>query len=92
MHGRRVAGHERPVLALPGPLATLQALAMECLPGQPLLSRDNLASLTVPNVPGGDLPGLGRLGIRPSSLEAVLPGYLAPGVGVARLDAWRARH
>jgi uncharacterized protein YbjT (DUF2867 family) len=88
----RAAGRERPVLALPAPLATLQALFMECLPGEPLLSRDNLASLTVPNVPGGDLPGLGRLGIRPSSLEAVLPGYLAPGVGVARLDAWRARH
>jgi uncharacterized protein YbjT (DUF2867 family) len=88
----RAAGCERRVLALPAPLATLQALVMECLPGEPLLSRDNLASLTVPNVPGGDLPGLGRLGIRPSALEAVLPGYLAPGVGVARLDAWRARH
>ena len=88
----RVAGCERRVLALPAPLATLQALAMECLPGEPLLSRDNLASLTIPHVPGGDLPGLGRLGIRPSALEAVLPGYLAPGMGVARLDAWRARH
>ncbi|MDR7332578.1 complex I NDUFA9 subunit family protein [Roseateles asaccharophilus] len=88
----RAAGCERPVLALPAPLATLQALVMECLPGEPLLSRDNLASLTVPNVPGGDLPGPGRLGIRPAALEAVLPGYLAPGMGVARLDAWRARH
>ncbi len=88
----RIAGHERPVLPLPGPLATLQALFMECLPGEPLLSRDNLASLTVPNVPGGELPGLAELGIRPTALEAVLPGYLAPGQGVARLDAWRARH
>lgn len=88
----RVAGHERPVLALPGPLATLQALAMECLPGEPLLSRDNLASLSVPNVPGGGLPGLAELGIQPAALEAVLPTYLAPGSGVARLDAWRARH
>jgi hypothetical protein len=73
-------------------MATLQALAMECLPGEPLLSRDNLASLTVPNVPGGTLPGLAALGIAPASLEAVLSGYLAPGQGVARLDAWRARH
>ena len=88
----RVSGHERPVLPLPGPLATLQALFMECLPGQPLLSRDNLASLKVPNVPGGQLPGLAELGIRPSGLEAVLPTYLAPGAGVARLDAWRLRH
>jgi NADH dehydrogenase len=88
----RVAGHQRTVLPLPGPPAALQALAMECLPGEPLLSRDNLASLSVPNVPGGGLPGLAELGIRPASLEAVLPGYLSPGAGVARLDAWRARH
>lgn len=88
----RLAGHARPVLALPGPLATLQALAMECLPGEPLLSRDNLASLSVPNVPSGGLPGLAELGITPASLEAVLPGYLSPGNGIARLDAWRARH
>lgn len=87
----RVAGCERPVLPLPGPLATLQALAMECLPGEPLLSRDNLASLSVPNVASGAHPGLAELGITASSLAAVLPGYLAPGAGVARLDAWRAR-
>lgn len=88
----RVAGHERPVLPLPHALAALQALVMECLPGEPLLSRDNLASLSVPNVPSGALHGLAELGIRPASLEAVLPSYLAPGVGIARLDAWRARH
>jgi NADH dehydrogenase len=88
----RVEGHPRPVLPLPHFAATLQALAMECLPGEPLLSRDNLASLSVPNVASGRLPGLAELGIQPASLEAVLPTYLAPGVGVARLDAWRARH
>lgn len=87
-----VAGCERPVLPLPHALATLQAVFMECLPGEPLLSRDNLASLSVPNVASGDLPGLAELGLQPASLEAVLPTYLAPGSGVARLDAWRARH
>lgn len=87
----RIAGQPRPVLRLPHALATLQALFMECLPGEPLLSRDNLASLRVPNVPGGRLPGLAELGIRPSALEAVLPTYLSPGAGVARLDSWRAR-
>ncbi|MDP1304470.1 hypothetical protein Q6319_27435, partial [Klebsiella pneumoniae] len=46
----QVAGHPRPVLPLPGPVAPLQALALECLPGEPLLSRDNLATLTVPNI------------------------------------------
>ena len=86
------AGRPCPVLPLPGPLATLQALAMECLPGEPLLSRDNLASLTVPNVASGRLPGLAALGITAASLGAVLPTYLAPGSGPARLDAWRKRH
>jgi len=87
----RTSGHERPVLRLPHALATLQALFMECLPGEPLLSRDNLASLSVPNVPSGQLPGLAELGIHASSLEAVLPTYLSRDGGVARLDAWRAR-
>ncbi len=87
----QVSGHPRPVLPLPRPLAWLQALAMECLPGVPLLSRDNLASLSVPNVAGGALPGLAALGIEASSLEAVLPGYLAAGQGEARLDGWRMR-
>ncbi len=88
----RWAGHPRAVIGLPGTLATLQAVAMELLPGEPLMSRDNLASLSVPNVASGRLPGLSELGIRAASLEAVLPGYLAAATGVARLDAWRSRH
>lgn len=88
----RVSGHERPLLPLPGPLAALQALAMECLPGEPLLSRDNLASLSVPNVPSGQNPGLAELDITPASMEAVLPTYLSRHGGVARLDTWRSRH
>jgi len=85
------AGHARPVFALPGALATLQALALELLPGEPLLSRDNLASMRVPSVASGRLPGLEALGIRPAAMAAIAPGYLARGQGPARLDAWRAR-
>jgi len=88
----RAAGCERPLLRLPHALAMLQALAMECLPGEPLLSRDNLASLSVPNVASGTLPGLAELGIQATALEAVLPRYLGGMGGAARLDAWRARH
>ncbi|MCE4538965.1 complex I NDUFA9 subunit family protein [Pelomonas sp. P7] len=88
----RLAGCERRVLPLPPGLAWLQALALECLPGEPLMSRDNLASLSVPNAASGRLPGLAELGIKAASLEAVLPAYLAAATGVARLDAWRARH
>lgn len=88
----QVSGHPRPILPLPAPLAWLQAVAMELLPGVTLMSRDNLASMRVPNVAGGKLPGLETLGIAPSSAATVLPDYLAPGAGCQRLDCWRAQH
>lgn len=87
----RWAGHPRPVLALPDALGRLQALLMELLPGEPLMSRDNVDSMRVPSVASGKLPGLDRLGIRPAAMDAVAPQYLAPGQGPARLDPWRAR-
>jgi NADH dehydrogenase len=87
----RWSGHPRPVIGLPDALGRMQALAMEWLPGEPLMSRDNLASMRVPNVATGRLPGLADLGLTPASLESIAPGYLAPGRGLARLDAWRAR-
>ena len=88
----RWSGHPRPVLGLPAALGWLQALAMECLPGAPLMSRDNLASMRVPNVASGRLPGLHALGIEPAPLDSVVPDYLAAGRGLARLNHWRARH
>jgi NADH dehydrogenase len=88
----QLSGHPRTIVPLPHPLAWLQALAMECLPGPPLMTRDNLASMTVPNVAGGTLPGLASLGIQPQPLGAVVPSYLSAGQRCARLDDWRARH
>ncbi len=85
----RWSGHARPVIGLPDALARLQALAMECLPGVPLMSRDNIDSMRVPNVAGGTLPGLERLGIVPQSMAAVMQPLLAPHSGIARLDPWR---
>ncbi|MBL0093650.1 MAG: complex I NDUFA9 subunit family protein [Piscinibacter sp.] len=87
----RWAGHERPVFGLPGGLAQLQARVMEMLPGEPLMSRDNLASMRVPNIATGTLPGLDALGIRATALSAIAPMYLGHGQGPARMDAWRAR-
>ena len=86
----RWSGHPRPVFGLPDALARAQALLMEWLPGEPLMSRDNIDSMRVPNVASGALPGLAALGIAASSLESVAPAYLAPGQGIARLDRWRA--
>jgi len=72
------SGHARPVFALPDALARLQATVMEWLPGEPMLSRDNLASLRVDNVASGALPGLAALGVTPASLLAIAPAYLRP--------------
>jgi len=87
----RWAGHERPVFGLPGGLAQLQARVMEMLPGEPLMSRDNLASMQVPNIATGTLPGLDALGIRATALSAIAPMYHGHGRGPARMGAWRGR-
>lgn len=42
-----LTGNERPVISLPDSLAMLQAGLMELLPGEPLMSRDNIRSLAV---------------------------------------------
>ncbi len=86
----RLCGDERRVWALPESLGRLQARAMELMPGTPLMSRDNLLSMRVPNVATGQLPGLDALGIEPASLQAVAPSYLSPHQGVARFNRWRA--
>ena len=88
----RCAGREARIVPLPGALARLQAMLMELAPGEPLMSRDNLASMQVPNVATGRLPGLAALGITPAPLAAVAPGYLASAQRCGRLDALRAHH
>lgn len=87
----RCAGHERPVIGLPDAFGRLQAAMMELLPGEPLMSRDNLDSMKLANVATGRLPGLKALGIQPDSLESIAPGYLGAGQGLARFNRWRAR-
>ena len=86
------SGHQRPVIGVPMALGRLQAGLLELLPGEPLMSRDNLDSMAVDNVAGGQFPGLARLGITAAALETVAPVYLGGHGGPARLDPWRARH
>jgi len=69
-------GRGRPILALPDALARLQAWLMELMPGDPVLSRDNLDAMKTDNVASGLLPGLQTLGIHPATLAAIAPGYL----------------
>lgn len=63
-------GHPRPIIPLPEWAAFVQAGVMECLPGPPLMSRDNVRSMRQPNVASGQHPGLDSLGIRPRALTA----------------------
>ena len=83
MH-RETAGHvyelagpqtyPRLVVGLPEAMAYLQALVMELLPGAPLMSRDNLASMQVDNIADGTAPGLSALGVPiAASLDSVFP-------------------
>jgi uncharacterized protein YbjT (DUF2867 family) len=69
-------GRGRPVIGLPNALARLQARLMELMPGEPVLSCDNLDSMKVPNIATGNVPGLRELGIEPAALSAIAPTYL----------------
>jgi len=84
------AGCPRPIIPLPDSAAWVQAWIMENLPGRPLMSRDNLASASVPNVGNG--PMAAELGIAsPQSIHSVVPTYLGSETPRARLADRRAK-
>jgi uncharacterized protein YbjT (DUF2867 family) len=83
-------GRGRLVLGLPMWVGWLQAAAMELAPGEPLMSRDNLASMKVDNVATGQLPGLAALGISAASASGVAPTYLGHRGPRSKLNRWRA--
>jgi NADH dehydrogenase len=88
-------GQGRPVIGLPYWAGWLQALLMELKPGEPLMSRDNLASMQVPNVATPGMPGLEAIGIQPAALLPVARQYLSDGspwhdlLGVRLRSHWR---
>jgi uncharacterized protein YbjT (DUF2867 family) len=81
-----VSGSLRPIIPLGARLSRLQAAVLELLPG-PLMSRDNLASMTKDSVCGGPFPAV--FGITPATLEAVAPDYLAPASRRSHYDVYR---
>ncbi|MEO0575732.1 MAG: complex I NDUFA9 subunit family protein [Pseudomonadota bacterium] len=64
---------KRWIVGLPDPVAKLQARIFDFVPGKPL-STDNLRSLSVHSI--CDANGLAALGITPTPMEAIVPGYL----------------
>jgi NADH dehydrogenase len=72
----KIIERSRHVLDLPLGLATLQAMVLEQLPGK-LLTRDQIALLERDNIVSPGALGLATLGLTPTPMDLILPGYLA---------------
>jgi len=81
-------GLRRAIIGLPDPLARLQALVCDFVPGKPF-STDNYRSLSVDSICSSN--GFARLGIHPQSLRTLLPRLLGPLQPGLRLRRYRAR-
>lgn len=77
----------RLVIPLPAPLAYLQALALEFAPGGPVMTRDNLASMSVDNVCASAWPSV--FDFEPAAMETIVPQYLARDSSRGRYDLFR---
>ena len=84
----RTAGLKRRIIDLPDGLARLQARLMDFVPGKPF-STDNYLSLQTENTSPEN--GLLTLGIKPRSIQSVVPGYLTGSPHQHRLDSFRKR-
>ena len=83
----KLTGRRRWIMGLPDPVAWLQALVMNFVPGRPF-SSDNYRSLTVDSVCTQD--GFAKLGIKPQSMVASAGQYLGALEDNARLSRNRA--
>jgi len=82
-------GEPTPVVRLPMALAYFEAWLMEIMPGEPLMSRDNLETARVPSVASGELPTLAALGVDAQSMRGIAPAYMGQDSRAARLDRFR---
>jgi uncharacterized protein YbjT (DUF2867 family) len=85
----QLSGHPRPVIGLPDVLGRLQALAVELVPGPPLMSRDNFDSMMVDNVSASGWDK-SAFGFAPTPLSQIAPTYLNPAIA-SRFDPFRAK-
>ncbi len=82
----RTAGMKRIIIGCNDRLSRLQAKVLQRIPGKPY-SMDNYLSSTVDNVCTHN--GLHDLGIHPTAVEAVVPGYLSSGSARMRYNEFR---
>jgi uncharacterized protein YbjT (DUF2867 family) len=88
----RLAGHERPIIALPDFLGKIQASLFEILPGPTIMSVDNFNSLKIDNASPDGFAIAPELNIVTQALSAIAPTYLskhAPRFSVERAKAGR---
>lgn len=83
----KLTGRRRWIVGLPDPIARIQALVMDFVPGRPF-SSDNYRSLTVDSVCTED--GFAKLGLKPRSMVASARQYLGALEDNARLSHNRA--
>lgn len=83
-----VSRRSRLIVELPDWAARLQARVFEWLPG-PIMTRDNLLSMSVDNVCAGPFPEV--FGFQPASMPAIVPDYLAAGGRQGRFGDFRHR-
>lgn len=76
------------IIGLSDGLSRLQGRVMDFVPGKPF-SSDNYLSLQVDNI--SDENGLTRLGIKPRSIESIVPQYLGNSPRQQRLNSCRRR-
>ncbi|MEO0487641.1 MAG: complex I NDUFA9 subunit family protein [Pseudomonadota bacterium] len=75
-------GRKRLVLPLPAPVGMLMGLGFETLSAvsggriEPQITRDQVRNLGADNVVSGAFPGLAELGVEPTAMGEILPGYL----------------
>lgn len=88
----QTSGHDRPVIALPDALARAQALLMELVPGEPLVSRDNLDSMKVDNIASAQpYRPASELNIAMTAMEVEAPSYLSGSHARIRFGLYRSR-
>jgi NADH dehydrogenase len=81
-------GRQARIVRLPDALAYMQALTFETLPGAPLITRDNLDSMSCDAVLSGPLAP--ELNLEPVAVEAIAPVYLNEASLRSRFSAFRA--
>ena len=84
----RTTGLKRRIVGLPDAASRLQGWLMDFVPGKPF-SSDNYRSLQIDNTSTEN--SLWGLGVRPQSLESIVPGYLGNSIHQGHLSRFRKR-